>query len=511
MKIDGVRQTREFVLDGVEFSERIVKGIGVPYGVRTDLGWAEEEFLPGSVDASGARLLYQHRETIGVVESYEDSQDGVFISCKVSKTRSGDEALELVKDGAIKSFSIGFLPDEYDIIIESGKEIIRHRKVKCLEFSLVTFPAYEDAKVTEIRGKKMNVEEILKKQKEAVDSQLRGIEEGFSEKLDLLERKFEMPLQGSSPAIPEYRSIGEFVQRLHRGDEEAAALYRDFTGGKISSTAISETWLGDFIKLATENRRYISIFSAGTLPPEGMSVEYGKLKSNSMNVTTQSSEGAALVSGKIELEHAQEQIVTKGGYFEVSQQVIDRAPETYLNASWEALALAYAKDTNSYAKAKIKAGISAAQKDPTALTLTAKTADSWVDVIVDASGRFDESAYTAEGLLVSADVFKDLAKMKDGDSRLMNVYGNGFNQFGELNLTGAVGNLAGVKVNVIYGETGLACFYDKLAFKTYENAGAPMKLQDENILNLSKGFSLYGYIAHINPHPNAIIGVKLPA
>jgi hypothetical protein len=30
---------------------------------------------------------------------------------------------------------------------------------------------------------------------------------------------------------------------------------------------------------------------------------------------------------------------------------------------------------------------------------------------------------------------------------------------------------------------------------SWENAGAPLRLEDENIINLSKDFSLYGYMA----------------
>ena len=54
---------------------------------------------------------------------------------------------------------------------------------------------------------------------------------------------------------------------------------------------------------------------------------------------------------------------------------------------------------------------------------------------------------------------------------------------------------------------GTAAFYDSSALKTLENPNAPTQLQDDNIVNLTKQFSLYGYLAVIVPFPTAIVPV----
>jgi hypothetical protein len=66
----------------------------------------------------------------------------------VSKTTAGDEALELLRDGALDSFSVGFAPIRH---VKRDKVTVR-TEVALREASLVTFPAYEDALVQAVRS-----------------------------------------------------------------------------------------------------------------------------------------------------------------------------------------------------------------------------------------------------------------------------------------------------------------------------------------------------------------------
>ena len=77
----------------------------------------------------------------------EESDEGLLIRAKISETVLGNETLNLVKDGAIKSFSVGFIP----VVDEKKDKTIVRKKVDLKEVSLVAFPAYENASVTEVR------------------------------------------------------------------------------------------------------------------------------------------------------------------------------------------------------------------------------------------------------------------------------------------------------------------------------------------------------------------------
>jgi hypothetical protein len=147
---------------------RTVHGILVPYGQVarvSDGGPAyDEEFAAGAFardiaarngDFRGVKFLAHHNHTdpIGrAVELREDSS-GLYGAFKVAKTQRGDEVLELLRDGVLDSFSIGFRPVEPapGDPITVGEPVVR-TKASLRETSLVTFPAYAGALVAGVRA-----------------------------------------------------------------------------------------------------------------------------------------------------------------------------------------------------------------------------------------------------------------------------------------------------------------------------------------------------------------------
>jgi HK97 family phage prohead protease len=78
-----------------------------------------------------------------------EEENGLYGELKISKTRAGDEALELIKDGALDQLSIGFQPLK-DTRRKDG--VVERLKAHLAEVSLVTFGAYGDlAAVSAVR------------------------------------------------------------------------------------------------------------------------------------------------------------------------------------------------------------------------------------------------------------------------------------------------------------------------------------------------------------------------
>src|SRR5699024_10403967 len=150
-----------------------------------------------------------------------------------------------------------------------------------------------------------------------------------------------------------------------------------------------------------------------------------------------------------------------------------------------------------------------ADQQATGLQLPATpTIWDWRDAIVDAGARYSDNGFNLEGMVVSTDQFKALQRLTYNEVPALQVQaGNEFS--GTLSLPEGNGNLASINVKCLYGEApaGTAAFYDSSALKTLKNANAPLQLQDENIINLTKQFSLYGYQAVIVPFPTAIVPV----
>ena len=97
------------------------------------------------------KFLSQHdrrSNPLGRATLLREDTAGLYGEFRVSKTAAGDETLELVKDGALDAFSVGFAP------IRSAKTkdgVVERTEVALREVSIVTFPAYADAVIEAVR------------------------------------------------------------------------------------------------------------------------------------------------------------------------------------------------------------------------------------------------------------------------------------------------------------------------------------------------------------------------
>lgn len=139
---------------------RTVYGVAVPYGQTVDIEefgrTYREQFAPGAFARSirergnKVRLFVGHESRklpIGKATELREAADGLHAAFHVSATRDGDEALQLVRDGVVDAFSVGFRPvrDRQD-----GGVTVRV-EAALMEVSLVGIPAYAGAGVAGVR------------------------------------------------------------------------------------------------------------------------------------------------------------------------------------------------------------------------------------------------------------------------------------------------------------------------------------------------------------------------
>lgn len=131
---------------------------GKPYEERFQRGAFKRTIDRGATDR--VKFLYQHdaREPIGRATMLREDAAGLYGEFKVSRVADGEKALELIRDGVIDSFSVGFAPVKHK---RDGSVVVR-TEVALREVSAVTFPAYEDARITGLREaiREMSEEEI---------------------------------------------------------------------------------------------------------------------------------------------------------------------------------------------------------------------------------------------------------------------------------------------------------------------------------------------------------------
>lgn len=490
---------------------RSFTGIAVPWNdvvtIRTWFGDFTEEVERGAVvESDGAKIFWRHGEIIGHVTAHRDVDAGWEIDGLIAETRQGNDAYALLRSGSLDKLSIGFEPVEWR---EDENGHITYTKIRVREVSLVPHPAYDKAAISEVRsmtpkGNPPMNDVLTRADLAPLNDQLQTIERSLS----LLQ-----PPAPTGPAVPQFRSMGEFVKAIAAGDQDAAEFHRAYTGGTTADAIVKDTFIGEFIHLVEERRRIINTFQRGTLPAQGNNVEYGKLVSDTTKVEKQAAEGDNLAFGKVKIGTGTAPVETYGGYTELTLQAIQRSSVSVLNTTFKAMALRYAKATENAFRTLYKSTIAAnlaGDVNDDWLALPANpTPDQLLSLIVDASLLMDDKGFLLNGMHASVDQFKKLISLKDGDNRLMTVQGTGVNQIGTLNLKGVTGQLASVEVSLLPGAAAnTLSFYDAQAFETLESPGAPAQLQDENIINLSKAFSIYGYAAFADVMPGAIIPTK---
>lgn len=324
------------------------------------------------------------------------------------------------------------------------------------------------------------------------------------------------------------RSAGEWLRALASNDTDTVEQYEAmvanaytedrpqaaFTGGTSADGILNPQWVGDTIRLIEAPNVLGDIFSTGVLPSKGLKLEYGVLKTDTIDVTEQVDEGDDLDSGGITLDVDYADIKTYGGYTELSRQKIERTTNVnVLDLHLRALALRAGRRKAAVLRAAyaaaVTASITAAATDSARAIVVADDTDylDWVSGIVDAAERFQDLGLSLETMIADKSKFKVLAGLTGTDGRpLMRISGTGVNTVGEIAPKALGGELAGVtvRVNLKQAQPGVA-FVNGEGIRQYN--GAVTELADENIVNLSKRFGLYYYGSLATEIPEAIVPV----
>lgn len=148
----------------------LYKSVAFEIKARNDDGWGFSGYAStfGNLDQGGdvvvkgafthslahrvPKFLWQHdtAEPIGRVLKLTEDEHGLFGDFLISRTTRGRDAYELLKDGALDSMSIGYIPEEQDFDEKTG---VRELKaVDLLEISLVSIPMNEEARITAVKA-----------------------------------------------------------------------------------------------------------------------------------------------------------------------------------------------------------------------------------------------------------------------------------------------------------------------------------------------------------------------
>lgn len=479
------------------------------------------EIFPGFVETihsgalvpreTGVKLFSEHRDVIGVVTDMREEAGGLVIDARISDTQLGRDVRQLIADGALTQMSIGFLPaDDGQTITrtETGIDVAVTRAT-LYEVSVVPFPAYEDTAITDQRSNT----EINEREKntmadaaaiDKLDDAIGGISADVRALRDRIDRVETAQVTEPHP-LAKYRSYGDYIKNAPDG-----MAFRDVTVTKVGQSAQPPAWLGRLqAKMEAKKRVTNSLAYTHDVPMQGQTVQYSVYKEDSLTVA-EYTEGTQVATGSLTDELKTAKVTSFAGGTSLTRATINRADPAFLDDIGQRLAIKHAKAFEMWNVQFVREQIVAAAAKHSvggATKASEITAVSLRNVIIDAQKAFDDSdQYSIDGLFLTWDLIKVIAALGE-EKRLLRWVGSdtAVANEGKIDPTKPISlSLYGVPVVPIPGET-LACFYDKRAIVVRDDGEAPLRLQQDQVLDLRRDTAVYSECVHYCPFPAALL------
>jgi hypothetical protein len=478
---------------------RTITGIAVPYGVDAIVsGGQQVRIEPGALPTDGPapRLLEQHdtNRVVGMVTARQDTEDGMLFSAKIAQTSAGDDLLALLEMGAYDSVSIGIEP----IDVEQDGPTLVVKAANWSELSVVYEPAFADAKITQVAA----AAEAEPEEEPTTDPQ-EDPQVSEDKTPELVEAAAEAPtalpqMVFAQPRKVEVPTAAEWIcaavaggDHWHRINEQLRAAAPDVTTTN-NDGVLPEPVVGTVYDNYIAERPVIDACPLRAMPGGGK-VFIRPSVSTHTSMGAQSAELATLTAGEFQVAENQVEKLSRGGYVEVSEQIIDWSEPSIVNLILEDMGKIYANDTDNVAADNLVAGATTTQNftdaniaDPT----------EWISWVADASTTVltSSNGNKANTLFLSTDIWASLIKLEDSSGRPLFPTVGPQNSYGQL-MPGEFGGTA-FGFNIVVDRNFAAdtmILGDPTGFEVFETTKGFLSV--DNASNRSRTISWLGYFA----------------
>jgi HK97 family phage prohead protease len=435
-------------------SERTISGKIVPFnGEVGNTSAGAVVFERGAIniaDSSKVKLLLEHdpKQPIGRAQFFNETEDGIFASFKISKSSRGTDALIEASEELRTGLSVG-------VMVNAAKPkngVLYVSSADLLEVSLVQAAAFKSAAVTDIAASEDEaVEETLPTESEtATVENTPAVEATPTVEAAAVEaaRPAVTAMAYTKPRIEVTAAkYAENTIRAALGDDAArqwiaAAADTSDNAGLVPTRQLSEI----INPLGTTIRPSIDAISRGVLPDAGMTFEIPKI--TQMPTVAIEPEGDAFSDTDQNSSFLSVTVQKYAGQQTFSVELLDRTSPAFFDELVRNMAAAYAKATNSAVNAAL---ISGATTDATT-TVTYPTAAELLGIVA----RGSASVYGAtaglpnpfaRNMVVSTGQWSNIMSLNDA-GRPIYTASQPMNAGGAVAPTSLTGNVAGLNLYV---------------------------------------------------------------
>ncbi len=340
-------------------AKREITGRVVTWGEKGYTSAGETVFEPNSIEfGKKTKLLLEHERTkpLGTLKSYEITPEGVEATFHVAKTSAGEDALVEASTGLRDGFSVGVKVDSWE-----NKDGVMHiSAAKLIEVSLVTDPAIDSARVSDVaaseKTEEVPTEEVPLTEGEGLVSETVSeatvTEAVEASKPQVIAAAPTAPVAYTSPRVNLDVTAGQYAMaqiQASRGDADARDLVAALQVATVAENTgmVPPNYLRDIIGVIDASRPFIDSIESAPLPASGMKIFTPKLGTKASVAVT--AEGAEFASSDTTVTFQEDTVVKFAGAGIIDVELLDRSEPGFLDLYLRELAESYAIKTDAYA------------------------------------------------------------------------------------------------------------------------------------------------------------------
>jgi HK97 family phage prohead protease len=478
-------------------SDKTITGIVVPFGREGSTSMGPVIFELGSIneiDPASVKLLLEHdaRRPIGRAINFSITPGGINGTFKISSTTAGADALIEASEGLRDGLSIGAMIDTHEI--RDG--IIHVTSARMIEVSMVTSPAFTDARVTQVAASEPEdpATETIKEIETMSEQPIEEIEiEADVEASKVEASRFGSPIFTQPRALPSL-TAGQYAHKMvqaQSGSRDAQAFMT--AAGEATTTdnagLIPVPFLREIIGVVDSSRPFVDSINRAALPAAGMSFRIPRW--DVLPTVAETAELATPSDTMTEISDLTVDVVKFAGQQRVSIELLERSDPSYLDELLRGLAASYAQQTDLYAFNEGVVGVGGSGGTGYVAAIADGIADS-ANVMRFNPNRLVVGATRYAALLGDVD---------DAGRPLFNAVGPTTNAAGT-NVFSR-GNVMGLDLVVDYNINPNNILVYPSAYATfYESGTAQVRV---NVIDtMTVEIAVYGFVALANKYPTAI-------
>ena len=481
--------------------------------------WGEEGFTSAGKTVfakdsitipKNVKLLLEHDRTrpIGKLSSYEITEFGIEASFRIAGTIAGDDSLLEAAEGLRDGFSVGIKLNEWEN--KDGAMVISSSEM--IETSLVTDPAIDSARVTEVAATETEVSESndsdIKPEGEDLVSETVS-ESVTTEAVEAAKSEVTVsasaPVMYSSPRVNLNVTAGQYAKAqlaASRGDNDARDLIAALQVATVAENTgmVPPNYLRDVIGIIDSSRPFIESIERAALPASGMKIFTPKLGAQATVALT--AEGAEFSSTDTAVTFQEDTVVKFAGAGRLDVELVDRSDPSFLDLYIRELAASYAQKTDAYAAQIAAQNATASSSSTIYKAIALGIADSFGVMRMTPNRLLVANTGGEDGI-----DFSGLLGAVDSTGRPLFAAAAPQNANGLIAQGSTSGTVAGLNLVVDPNYTGddanakHALVYPSNAMRFHESS--QIQLRTAVVANGQLDIGLYGYVAVVNRYPAA--------